>query len=209
MLSLADPNLPYLFTWLLGALAVFCFLCMIPLRRSEEALIRDKQRLENQIVSQQHDLLVSRSAAAASRLEMQRQFDAFRADASSHLTKTEQQVVALQAQLEETHKQSWKRQSELQASLDRALSLKEGTGIATPVPAVAIEPALPNGSALPVFPALPVLATHADAEKVAELKGALSLTQYKNRRLASVAKSLQKRPRVQRVVPAAKPALEA
>jgi len=197
---MADPNLSFFFTCFLGFIALFCFLCMIPLRRSEESLIRDKQRLENQIVSQQHDILVGRDAAAASRLEMQRQFDAFRATSSAQLAELENRTTSLQAQLEEAHKQSWKRQAELQASLDRALSLCEGTAteIETPVPAV--EAVAATAPVLPEFPELEVAPTAtADLAKVAELKSALSLAQYKNRRLASLAKAASKSPRSARV----------
>lgn len=205
MLSMADPNLSLFFTCFLGFLALFCFLCMIPLRLSEESLRKDKQRLENQIVSQQHDLLVARDAAAASRLEMQRQFDAFRATSSGQLTELETRTTSLQAQLEEAHKQSWKRQAELQSSLDRALSLCEGTAIETPVPPVVAQTvAAPAASALPVFPDLEAApATKVDHGKVAELKSALSLAQYKTRRLASMAKATSKSPRIPRVSSAA------
>ena len=202
MLSMADPNLSLFFTCFLGFLALFCFLCMIPLRLSEESLRKDKQRLENQIVSQQHDLLVARDAAAASRLEMQRQFDAFRATSSGQLIELETRTTSLQAQLEEAHKQSWKRQAELQSSLDRALSLCEGTATAieTPVPPVEVQTLAAAASALPVFPDLEAApAPKVDLGKVAELKSALSLAQYKTRRLASMVKATSKSPRTPRV----------
>ncbi len=204
---MADPNLSLFFTCFLGFLALFCFLCMIPLRLSEESLRKDKQRLENQIVSQQHDLLVARDAAAASRLEMQRQFDAFRATSSGQLIELETRTTSLQAQLEEAHKQSWKRQAELQSSLDRALSLCEGTATAIETPVPPVEPqtvAAPAASALPVFPELEAAAApKVDLGKVAELKSALSLAQYKTRRLASMAKATSKSPRTPRVSSAA------
>jgi hypothetical protein len=123
MLCLAELDLHTTLTWALGLLVLFTFLCMVPLRLSEERLRREKSRLEGQIVEQQHAAMSARDTAAAWRLDTQRQFDAFRANSSAQLAEVEKRATDLTRQLDETHKQSWQAQAALQASLHNALEL--------------------------------------------------------------------------------------
>lgn len=122
-LCIAELDLHTTLTWALGLLALFIFLCMVPLRLSEERLQKTKQKLEAQIVQQQREAMSSRETEAAWRLEMQRQFDAFRANSAAQLTEAEKRASDLQSQLDDVHKQSWRAQAGLQASLDSAIEL--------------------------------------------------------------------------------------
>ncbi len=71
-----------------GLMAVIFFAAMVRLwllRRVEASLLKSKEALEKQVVTQQKDLMQVRSDANAWRTEMQRQFDLFRHMASDQL----------------------------------------------------------------------------------------------------------------------------
>lgn len=72
MLSIAELDLHTTLTWFLGLLALFTLLCMVPLRLTEAKLLKEKERLEAQIVQQQREAMTARdSARSPRRLEMQ------------------------------------------------------------------------------------------------------------------------------------------
>jgi hypothetical protein len=81
------------------------------LRRVEEKLLKNKDKLEAQVISQQKDLMQVRSDSNAWRSEMQRQFDHFRHMASDQLKVEE-------ARFDNLLRKSRDREHELQASLD-------------------------------------------------------------------------------------------
>lgn len=201
--SIVDPDLLHVFGWFLGFIALFALLSMVELRHSEERLRQDKDKLENQIVARVGDLLAVRSAAAARQLEMQQQFDAFRASTSAQLTEAQQRAATLQQQLDDTLKQSWRRQAELQASLDEATQMcgdapAYKTRVAELEKAlVAMAPALrPPPPVKKVSPPMPVPPA-ASEKKVAALETALKFALLKSRRQPS---SMRKaRPFVSRV----------
>lgn len=83
------------------------------LRRVEEKLLKTKDKLEAQVISQQKDLMQVRSDANAWRAEMQRQFDHFRHMASDQLKVEETRFDNLLSK-------SRQREHELQATLDIA-----------------------------------------------------------------------------------------
>lgn len=97
-----------------GLMAVLFLAAMIRLwllRRVEAKLLKNQDALEKKVLTQQKDLMQARSDANAWRSEMQRQFDHFRAMASSQL------------QVEETRfdnllKTSREHERELQTTLD-------------------------------------------------------------------------------------------
>ncbi|MBL9144031.1 MAG: hypothetical protein JNM99_10165 [Verrucomicrobiaceae bacterium] len=172
------------FLWLSITVTLMTMMSMAVLRKSEEALQKNKLKLEDQILSQQHDLIRTREAASAWRLEMQRQFDAYRADASKRIADAEQRAAASQQHLEETLKRAWKTECDLRSALERALKLSTGEVEATtPLPQL---PAVPE-----VCPSVPALtdatddlrtALAASEQKVADLVQQLSVERFKSRR---------------------------
>ena len=83
------------------------------LRRVEERLLKNKDALEKQVLTQQKDLLAVRTDASAWRAEMQRQFDGFRHMASDQLKVEESRFDNLLVKSRE-------REHTLQTSLDIA-----------------------------------------------------------------------------------------
>lgn len=172
------------FLWLSITVTLMTMMSMAVLRKSEEALQKNKLKLEDQILSQQHDLIRTREAASAWRLEMQRQFDAYRADASKQIADAEQRAAASQQHLEETLKRAWKTECDLRSALERALKLSTGeVETTTPLPPL---PAVPE-----VCPSVPALTDATDElrtalatseQKVADLVQQLSVERFKSRR---------------------------
>lgn len=184
MLAAAAFSPSQFFFWLSITVTLMTIMSMAVLRKSEEALQKNKLKLEEQIVSQQHDLIRTREAASAWRLEMQRQFDAYRADASKQIADAGQRAAASQQHLEETLKRAWKTESDLRSALERALKLSTGEA--------EISPVLPQLPAVPeVFPSVPALADDTDdlrsalsasEQKVADLVQQLNVERFKSRR---------------------------
>lgn len=83
------------------------------LRRVEEKLLKNKDKLEAQVITQQKDLMQVRSDSNSWRSEMQRQFDHFRHMASDQLKVEETRFENLLGK-------SRQREHELQTSLDLA-----------------------------------------------------------------------------------------
>ncbi len=81
------------------------------LRRVEEKLLKTRDKLEAQVLSQQKDLMQVRSDSNAWRTEMQRQFDHFRHMASDQLKVEETRFSSLLTKSRE-------REHELQTTLD-------------------------------------------------------------------------------------------
>lgn len=103
---------PYILsTSIMGVLFVAGMIRLWLLRRVEEKLLKNKEALEKQIVTQQKDLHLTRTDANAWRAEMQRQFDAFRHMASDQLKVEESRFDNLLVKSRE-------REHALQTSLD-------------------------------------------------------------------------------------------
>jgi hypothetical protein len=165
LLAFSEPQWSTIALWSSITITVITILSLARLRTSEEALQKAKARLEDQIVSQQHDLIRTRETASAWRLEMQRQFDAFRADSSKQLTDAEQRAGASQQHLDETLKRSWKTESDLRQSLERALKLAGDD---------------PEALLLPLLPAVPDTFTPApEVAPSSEMKAALAASEAK------------------------------
>ena len=105
---------PYILgTSLMGALFVAGMIRLWLLRRVEERLLKNKDALEKQVLTQQKDLQAVRADASAWRAEMQRQFDGFRHMASDQLKVEESRFDNLLVRSRE-------REHALQTSLDIA-----------------------------------------------------------------------------------------
>lgn len=172
-LALADPDVsPFLF-WFVSVVAVITVMSLASLRRSEEALQKNKQKLEDQIVQQQNELMRTREQAAAWRLEMQRQFDAHRADASRQLADTKHRASAIQQHLDETVKRAWAKEAALMQALDKGMRI---------APAQEEGPVVADSTVADLQSALT-----ASEQKVAALQQALTLERLRARR--AIAKS--------------------
>jgi len=105
---------PYILgTSLMAVLFVAGMIRLWLLRRVEERLLKNKDALEKQVLTQQKDLLAVRTDASAWRAEMQRQFDGFRHMASDQLKVEESRFDNLLVKSRE-------REHTLQTSLDIA-----------------------------------------------------------------------------------------
>jgi hypothetical protein len=105
---------PYVLgTALMGLLFIAGMIRLWLLRRVEEKLLKNKDALEKQVVTQQKDLMQVRSDANAWRTEMQRQFDQFRHMACDQLKVEETRFDSLLTKSRE-------RENELQTKLDIA-----------------------------------------------------------------------------------------
>jgi hypothetical protein len=103
---------PYILaTAIMAVLFVAALIRVWLLRRVEEKLLKNKDKLEAQVIAQQKDLMQVRSDANAWRSEMQRQFDHFRHMASDQLKVEETRFDNLLTK-------SRDREHELQATLD-------------------------------------------------------------------------------------------
>jgi hypothetical protein len=104
----------YIFaTSLMAAFLVAAVVRLWLLRRVEEKLLKNRDDLEKQIISQQKDLHTARQESNAWRTEMQRQFDIFRHMASDQLSVEEKRFNELLAT-------RTRREHELQTALDIA-----------------------------------------------------------------------------------------
>jgi len=179
LLAIADPYVSQFVLWFMAFIALFALMSLASLRRSEDAWRKTKQKLEDQIVGQQHDLIRARESAAAWRLETQRQFDAYRADTSKQLTETEQRAAGIQQHLNATMARSWKTEAELRQSLDRALQLATAspTGVETNAAPSASDALEPLQAALA-----------ASQQKAAALEQALTLERFRSRLAVAKAK---------------------
>lgn len=105
---------PYtLATAIMAVLFIAALVRVWLLRRVEEKLLKNKDKLEAQVITQQKDLMLVRSDANSWRSEMQRQFDHFRHMASDQLKVEEVRFDNLLGK-------SRQREHELQVSLDLA-----------------------------------------------------------------------------------------
>lgn len=102
-----------------GLLLISFVRILLLLRRCRKMAVRE-QKLEQQILDQQKTILDIRSDANAWRGEMQRQFDAYRADAAKRLDEADLRAAGTQNRLDIASEQHERRLFELQASLDAA-----------------------------------------------------------------------------------------
>jgi hypothetical protein len=101
-------------------LLLISFVRIFVLLRQRRKMADREKKLEQQILDQQKTILDIRSDANAWRGEMQRQFDAHRADASRRLDDAELRVAGSHNRLDIATEQHDRRVFELQASLDAA-----------------------------------------------------------------------------------------
>lgn len=200
MLSLAELDLHTTLAWFFGLLSVFIFLCMVPLRQAVERLQAERQRLEARLAEKQGEVAMVRESASAWRTEMQRQFDATRADASSKLADAEGRAAAHLAQNEQIREQSSRSQAGLQAALDHALELSRGASQfrarVKELEGELAEARAKQGSAMLHLPPLPSLT---DDREVA-LRKALRLAEIRGRNRAQRGKVCAPRSRGTRTV---------
>jgi hypothetical protein len=112
--SIPPEAAPYVLgTSLMGVLFIAGMVRIWLLRRVEEKLLKNKEALEKQIITQQKDLMQVRSDANAWRSEMQRQFDQFRHMACDQLKVEETRYDNLMSKSRE-------REQDLQTKLDIA-----------------------------------------------------------------------------------------
>lgn len=101
------------FTALIAVFFVAALVRLWLLRRVEDRLLKNKDALEKQVVTQQKELMQARSDSNAWRAEMQRQFDLFRNMAS-------EQLKVEETRFDNLLRQSRDRERDLQAELDIA-----------------------------------------------------------------------------------------
>jgi len=110
--SIPAEAVPYtLATAIMAVLFIAALVRVWLLRRVEEKLLKTRDKLEAQVLSQQKDLMQVRSDSNAWRMEMQRQFDHFRHMASDQLKVEETRFSGLLTKSRE-------REHELQTTLD-------------------------------------------------------------------------------------------
>jgi hypothetical protein len=112
--SIPPEAVPYVLgTAIMAVLFIAGMIRLWLLRRVEEKLLKNKDALEKQVVTQQKDLMQVRSDANAWRTEMQRQFDQFRHMACDQLKVEE-------ARFDNLLTKSRERENDLQTKLDIA-----------------------------------------------------------------------------------------
>ncbi len=137
-MKISDPEAtPYVLgTSIMAVLFIAGMVRLWLLRRVEEKLLKNKDALEKQVLTQQKDLQLARSDANAWRSEMQRQFDLYRHLASDQLkveesrfdnllVKSREREHALQTTLDITRQMC----AELPATKARLMQLEALLGI--------------------------------------------------------------------------------
>ena len=121
-LKFATQNEELLFVVLciLASLLLIAFIRIILLLRQRRQMQERSEKLEKQILDQQKSILDIRSDANAWRGEMQRQFDAFRAESAKRLDDADVRAAGTLNRLDIATEQHERRVFELQASLDAA-----------------------------------------------------------------------------------------
>jgi predicted phage gp36 major capsid-like protein len=121
-LKFATQNEELLFVVLciLAGLLLIAFIRIILLLRQRRQMQERSEKLEKQILDQQKSILDIRSDANAWRGEMQRQFDAFRAESAKRLDDADVRAAGTLNRLDIATEQHERRVFELQASLDAA-----------------------------------------------------------------------------------------
>jgi predicted phage gp36 major capsid-like protein len=121
-LKFATQNEELLFVVLciLTGLLLISFIRIILLLRQRRHMEERSEKLEKQILDQQKSILDIRSDANAWRGEMQRQFDAFRAESAKRLDDADVRAADSLNRLDIANEQHERRVLELQASLDAA-----------------------------------------------------------------------------------------
>lgn len=105
---------------IVAGLLLIAFVRILLLLRGRRKMAERTEKLEQQILDQQKTLLDIRSDANAWRGEMQRQFDAYRADAAKRLDEADVRAAGTLNRLDIATEQHERRLFELQASLDAA-----------------------------------------------------------------------------------------
>lgn len=119
-LTTQNEELLFIGLCILGGLLLISFVRIILLLRQRRKMNERADKLERQILDQQKNILDIRSDANAWRGEMQRQFDAFRADAAKRIEDSDLRTASATNRLDIAGEQHERRVFELQASLDAA-----------------------------------------------------------------------------------------
>ena len=137
-----DVQLLLMVFCLLGGLFLIALIRMLLLSRSNRQLLLNNAKLDRQALDQQIEITAVHHDAMSWRAKMQRQFDAFRADLSHRLQRSEQGNLYALGQLEAAHGKS------LTAALTKISELEARLAVR---PAAAVLPvtALPDTSELP------------------------------------------------------------
>jgi hypothetical protein len=115
-----NEELLFVVLCILAGLLLIAFIRIILLLRQRRQMQERSEKLEKQILDQQKSLFDIRSDANAWRGEMQRQFDAFRAESAKRLDDADVRAAGTLNRLDIATEQHERRVFELQASLDAA-----------------------------------------------------------------------------------------
>lgn len=195
---------------IVAGLLLIAFVRILLLLRGRRKMAERTEKLEQQILDQQKTILDIRSDANAWRGEMQRQFDAYRADAAKRLDEADVRAAGTQNRLDIATEQHDRRVFELQASLDAARRMCAELPAAK-ARIIELEKLLANGPAeglnghrtftqneieelaaatkavstpgLPMLPSMEALQTQPDSDETSESDDSLSLLRQRNAEL--------------------------
>jgi hypothetical protein len=119
-LTTQTEELLFVLLCIVAGLLLISFVRILLLLRGRRKMAERTEKLEQQILDQQKTILDIRSDANAWRGEMQRQFDAYRADAAKRLDEADLRAAGILNRLDIATEQHERRVFELQASLDAA-----------------------------------------------------------------------------------------
>jgi len=118
--STQEEQLMFIGLCVVGGLFLVACIRILVLRRRERKLLDQTDTLEAEIRDQQQQIMVIRQESNTWRTEMQRQFDAFRSDATRRYGEAELRSMDIQKRFDTATEQHERRTFELQASLDAA-----------------------------------------------------------------------------------------
>lgn len=209
-LTTQTEELLFVLLCIVAGLLLIAFVRILLLLRGRRKMVERTEKLEQQILDQQKTILDIRSDANAWRGEMQRQFDAYRADAANRLDEADMRAAGTQNRLDIATEQHDRRVFELQASLDAARRMCAELPAAK-ARIIELEKLLANGPAeglnghrtftqdeieelaaatkavsspgLPMLPSMEALQTQPDSDEASESDDSLSLLRQRNAEL--------------------------
>jgi hypothetical protein len=209
-LTTQTEELLFVLLCIVAGLLLISFVRILLLLRGRRKMAERTEKLEQQILDQQKTILDIRSDANAWRGEMQRQFDAHRADAARRLDDAELRAAGTQNRLDIATEQHDRRLFELQASLDAARRMCAELPAAK-ARIIELEKLLANGPAeglnghrtftqneieelaaatkavstpgLPMLPSMEALQTQPESDDASESDDSLSLLRQRNAEL--------------------------
>lgn len=209
-LTTQTEELLFVMLCIVAGLLLISFVRILLLLRGRRKMAERTEKLEQQILDQQKTILDIRSDANAWRGEMQRQFDAHRADAARRLDDADVRAAGTQNRLDIATEQHDRRVFELQASLDAARRMCAELPAAK-ARIIELEKLLASGPAeglnghrtftqneieelaaatkavsspgLPMLPSMEALQTQPDSDETSESDDSLSLLRQRNAEL--------------------------